>query len=231
MPWIHSRFVPAPFLLLLLPATFSGMFSVIFTVIFLGSVARRAQADLVSGSRFSSSYSENDELAAPSERHSRRRHSRRSYRSDDSRPGSYGSGRDFGLGVQLGEPTGLNAKYWMTRESALQFDASYSFNDYFSLGADYLYHFTDVFPGRVGSQFVPYLGFGLVTFFGTGPYGENDYNRSNGSFDFGFRIPVGVEFLPRRAPIGVWAELAPGLGVVPATFGFIQAVVGIRFYI
>lgn len=172
-------------------------------------------------------------LDAPSDRRSRarRRHSERSYHSDDSRPNSGGSGGAFGLGVELGEPTGLNGKYWLTRESALQFDLSYSFNNYFSLGLDYLYHFTSAFRGRVGSQFVPYLGFGLVSFFGTGQPGENYYNPGNGNADFGFRIPVGIEFLPRGAPIGVWAELAPGLGVVPATFGFIQAMVGIRFYL
>lgn len=174
--------------------------------------------------------SEDDGLDAPSDRHSHSR-ARRSHSEERSRYSSSGAGGDFGLGVQLGEPTGLNGKYWLTRQSALQFDASYSFNEYFELGFDYLYHFTDAFRGRVGSQFVPYLGFGLVSFFGTGYSGENDYNRPSGNADFGFRIPVGLEFLPHGAPIGVWGELAPGLGVVPDTFGFIQAVVGIRFYI
>ena len=44
------------------------------------------------------------------------------------------------------------------------------------------------------------------------------------------RIPLGAEWNPRSAPIGVYAELAPGIGLAPGTFGFVEGGIGARFY-
>lgn len=171
------------------------------------------------------------EFDAPSDRGSSgnyRTHQRpagRSYYNGESR-------HDLGLGLMLGEPTGLNLKVWLTRESALQFGLSYSFNNYFSLIGDYLYHFPAAFASsRGGSQFVPYLGLGMEAFFLSSNNQHGYYYGTNSSFDLGVLVPLGIEFLPHHTPLGIWVELAPGVGLVPATFGFVQAVIGIRFYI
>lgn len=149
--------------------------------------------------------------------------------------GSPETSRPFGLGVILGEPTGVTAKYWVDRRTAIDSTFSYSFNDYFLLYADYLYHFPGVF-GRSStfvSQLNPYIGVGLEFFIQTQDTGNKDrtYFRSDqGSTGLGIRIPLGIEWRPGSPPLGVFLELTPGVGVIPATFGFVQGGVGIRFY-
>ena len=51
--------------------------------------------------------------------------------------------KGFGLGVVLGEPTGISAKYWLTSGGALDFGLGYSFtssNSVFDFYADYVFH-------------------------------------------------------------------------------------------
>ena len=156
--------------------------------------------------------------------------------------GSTGSG-NFGLGVMLGDPTGLSAKYWLGQTSALQFGLAYSWDHYANLLVDYLWHFPSAF-GKGGSAFVPYVGVGGILFVSTGytssydgPYWNGRFwvyapdPRSRGDVGFGVRIPLGVEFLPRTAPLGVFAELVPGVRVVPGADAMIQGALGIRIYL
>src|SRR5258708_2242053 len=58
--------------------------------------------------------------------------------------GSSGSG-NFGLGVMLGEPTGLTLKSWTSGSTAFDVGVSYSFDHYVELLADYLWHFRNAF--------------------------------------------------------------------------------------
>jgi hypothetical protein len=143
--------------------------------------------------------------------------------------------RPFGLGAILGEPTGITGKYWMDHRAAIDGTLSFSFSHYFLIYSDYLYHF----PGAFGhssefvSQLNPYIGVGLELLIQTEDTGRNDrhYFRSDdGSVGLAVRIPLGIEWRPVTAPIGVFVELAPGVGVIPATYGFLQGGVGIRFY-
>lgn len=144
-------------------------------------------------------------------------------------------GRSVGIGVILGEPTGLTLKAWTGRASALNFGLTYSFGSYFIFMTDYLWHFPEAFSqGRVGSQFVPYVGLGAEVFFGdSSPY----YSRTrfrNSTFDsvaFGARIPLGIEFSPQGTPFGIFAEIVPGVGLLPGMFGFVQGGIGARVYL
>lgn len=151
------------------------------------------------------------------------------------RYGSPETSRPFGMGVVLGEPTGITGKYWVDRRSAIDSTFSYSFNDYFLLYSDYLYHFPGAFgrSSEFASRLNPYIGVGLELFIQTQDTGRQDraYFRSDqGSTGLGVRIPLGVEWRPGSPPLGVFVELTPGVGVVPATFGFVQGGIGIRFY-
>ena len=151
------------------------------------------------------------------------------------RYGSPETSRPYGLGVILGEPTGITAKYWFDRRQAIDSTFSYSFNDYFLLYADYLYHFPRAFGRSTEflSQLNPYVGVGLELFIQTQDTGNQDrtYFRSDqGSTGLGIRIPLGIEWRPGSPPLGVFVELTPGVGVIPATFGFVQGGIGLRFY-
>lgn len=157
-------------------------------------------------------------------------HASHSTHSDSVKPS--GDGGDLGLGLMLGEPTGVDLKYWLESNRALHFGLAYSFDHYGQLTGDYLFEFPNVFRGREGAQFVPYVGIGAAFFFGAGYTDDagryHDYHGN--SAGLGARVPLGIEFLPHGTPIGITAELAPGVALIPGTFGFIQGYVGARFY-
>jgi hypothetical protein len=142
----------------------------------------------------------------------------------------------LGVGGELGLPTGLSAKYRLNDQAGVDAGLGYDFNGFFVLRADYLFHF----PGVLGNdnEFVadvtPYVGGGLALLFQTSS--TLDLNRAyfrstQGSTGFVLRIPIGAEWTPHATPFGVYAEIAPGLGLAPATFGLFEFDVGARFYI
>jgi hypothetical protein len=140
----------------------------------------------------------------------------------------------FGLGVVLGEPTGLSAKYWLNSNQAVDFGLAYSFNDFVYIFADYLFHFPHAFGASTEfvSQLNPYVGIGGV-FLGSTVSNRNDnrYFTSGGSSaGLGLRLPLGIEWRPARPPLGIFVELVPGIGIIPSTFGFFEGGIGVRYY-
>ena len=74
---------------------------------------------------------------------------------------NYGQDNGFGIGVIIGEPTGLSAKYWLNDIKAVDFGLAYSFvrkHSAVSLHADYLYHAFDVIKSNY--RIPIYYGFG-----------------------------------------------------------------------
>lgn len=148
----------------------------------------------------------------------------------------------LGLGLMLGEPSGITGKYWLSRTNAVDLGMAYSFNNYFAIMSDYLFHFPNAFSptakGDLKGQFVPFIGFGAILFVNSAasnsfPQNSNQhfFTDSNGnSAALGLRVPLGVEFLARKAPLGVYVEVDPGVGIIPDTFGFVEAEIGARFY-
>lgn len=151
-----------------------------------------------------------------------------------SRPSGSATSGDIGLGAMFGEPTGLTLKSWTSRRTAFDVGVAYSFSGFFEILGDYLWHFPGAFAnasrGRVSSEFVPYVGIGVEAFFDTEDANAGG-RRDSSNAGFGLRLPLGLEFLPTGAPLGVFAEIVPGLGLAPATFGFLEGVVGARFYL
>lgn len=125
--------------------------------------------------------------------------------------------RGFGLGIMLGEPTGLNAKIWTSPQNAVDAGLAWSFRGegFVHIHADYLWHF----PRAINSteRFVLYAGAG---------------GRLIGGHDsvLGIRIPLGIAWWPRNAPLDVFLELAPILDLAPATELEMDGAIGIRFF-
>jgi hypothetical protein len=126
--------------------------------------------------------------------------------------------RKFGLGVVLGEPTGVSAKLWLGQTSAMDGVVAWSFanNPSVTLHADYLVHFFDVFSLKEG-RLPLYVGIG-----GTISIAPES--------DFGVRIPVGVTYLFDTIPLDVFLEAAPIFLFFPATTFDFSGGIGIRFY-
>jgi hypothetical protein len=143
----------------------------------------------------------------------------------------------FGLGVILGAPTAISGKMFLGGDRAIDGGLAFAVSDYLLLYGDYLGHF----PGAFGNQnaFVsrlsPYVGAGAVVVIITNNSSGRDYdgryfNRRGDSFALGARIPVGIEWIAPKFPIGVSLEIAPGIVLFPATQAFIQAGLAIRYY-
>lgn len=128
-----------------------------------------------------------------------------------------GQERGFGLGIMLGEPSGINAKLWVSSQNAVDAGLAWSFrNDgYIHIHADYLWHFPHLISST--ERLVLYAGIG---------------GRLGGGHDaiIGARIPIGIEWWPKDTPLDIFLELAPILDLVPATELSMNGGIGIRFF-
>lgn len=131
----------------------------------------------------------------------------------------------FGLGVIVGEPTGLSLKYWLDDERAIDGAAAWSFseNDSFQLHGDYLIHNFDL----LGVDEMPcYYGLGArLKFKDSDGRGRNEDHAI-----FGIRFPLGITYLFDEVPLDVFAELVPVLDLAPDADVDINAAIGLRFY-
>ncbi len=134
--------------------------------------------------------------------------------------------RGFGMGIVLGEPTGLSAKLWTSSDNAFDFAAAWSFKKYHHndnlndgsllLQADYVWHFFNLMP--VSSGKLPlYIGIGGRVVLADDPR-------------FGVRIPIGIDYLFADAPIDVFLELVPILDLSPETDFGVSGGLGIRYW-
>jgi hypothetical protein len=126
--------------------------------------------------------------------------------------------KGFGAGIILGEPTGLSGKYWVSPTNAVDAGVAWAFTKkgFFHLHGDYLWHFVDAIEST--ERFVLYAGVGGRLGFG------DDKTR------VGVRIPGGIAFWPKGAPIDVFLEVAPILDLIPATKLSGNGGLGIRYF-
>lgn len=137
--------------------------------------------------------------------------------------------RGFGLGVMLGEPSGISGKFWVSKRSAIDFGfglsvggdrIAYHGNNDFTrvhLHMDYLYHFFDVIKASLE----------VPVYFGTGPRFNfaGDYGSS-----FGWRGVAGIAWLVQKLPIDIFVEAVPVFQVGHKTGLGIEGGVGVRYF-
>lgn len=136
----------------------------------------------------------------------------------------------FGMGLILGEPTGLSAKLWTSKENAFDFGLGVSvggdrikYKGNYNRGSrihfhmDYLWH---AFNAINSAERFP-LYYGIGGRFNTG----GNYEGS-----FGVRGVFGIAWFPRSTPIDVFLELVPVFQVTPLTGLGIDAGLGIRYF-
>lgn len=135
----------------------------------------------------------------------------------------------FGVGVVLGEPSGLSARWWLNPSyDALDFAVAYSFDSYFLVNADYKLHFPSWFRSTLAGRkgVIPYFGLGAGLGVGRGPANTVGDTR----VFVGLRLPIGVHWQIQQSPLAVFFEVAPGLGMAPSTSAFVQIGIGLRYF-
>ena len=124
---------------------------------------------------------------------------------------------NFGIGIILGEPTGVSAKLWTSSTNALDFAAAWSFkgDGHLLLQADYVWHspLTRTSSGKLNL----YYGIGGRVIFQDDPL-------------VGARIPVGLDYKFTSAPVDIFAELVPILDLAPSTNFNLGGGIGVRFW-
>jgi hypothetical protein len=125
----------------------------------------------------------------------------------------------FGLGIILGEPTGISGKLHLNNTSSVDAAIGWSYYKYGSLHihADYLSNIT-----TLTEEVSFYIGAG----------GRIKIKNKDKQEDtkLAIRIPVGLTFEPNSIQIDVFAEIVPMLDLVPSSEFSFNAAVGIRYY-
>jgi hypothetical protein len=119
-------------------------------------------------------------------------------------------------GVVIGEPTGLSAKYWVSRRNAFDLGVGWSFADKgrFDINGDYMFH-PYYFPSKYG-DFPVFIG------------GGGALRLGNNTF-FGLRFPFGADYLLNRVPLTLFAQLAPIMEVAPEVDFRLEGGIGVRY--
>lgn len=133
-------------------------------------------------------------------------------------------GDRFGLGIILGEPSGLSAKGYFSPRVAGDLIVSWSFvHDALIIVGDVLYDFVDI-PVNTRSFTLPfYAGVG-------GMIGFIEKGNDDGKTFVGVRVPVGVAMQFTNYPIEVFFEVAPGIELAPSTDPDVTGGIGARFF-
>ena len=133
---------------------------------------------------------------------------------------AYAAGGPFGLGIIVGEPTGLSGKLFLSDANAIDGAVAWSFSgdNSFHLHGDYLYHNYTLFDVEKG-KLPLYFGIGARINF-----------REDADDNIGIRIPVGLTYLFDGAPFDVFVEVVPVLELTPDTEFELEGAFGGRFY-
>lgn len=150
-----------------------------------------------------------------------------------------GSSRNFGLGIQFGDPTAITGKAFIGGENAIDFglglgglgyNRCWDHDHYHSCGgrygqdlsvhADLLWQENLV---RHTAKLDWHIGVGGRMIF------WNTFD--GGDVNFIVRMPVGLDLtFARPSFLELFFEVAPGLGIVPFAWLDLDAAIGVRFY-
>lgn len=149
---------------------------------------------------------------------------------------SFAQGSGLGLGIMLGEPTGISGKVWLSGDRAADFGLAWGGwgrgNGYFHVHGDYLFHnfnLINVSQGRLALHYGPGLRFRSWS---GGRYWVNGryYDTRGSHARLGVRFPVGLTYLFDGAPVDVFLEVAPTLDLIPGTSFDVDAALGVRYW-
>jgi len=124
----------------------------------------------------------------------------------------------IGLGIILGEPTGVSLKSWIGRREAFDVAVAWSFEGEgaIHIHADYLFHNFRLFNIEKG-DLVFYYGIGVRI-------------KTVNKTQVGVRFPFGLSYLFEKDPLEIFFELGPIMNLTPKTLFRMTTGVGVRYY-
>lgn len=133
--------------------------------------------------------------------------------------GEYLGARGLGIGIVVGSVNGLSIKNWVSREHAFQFDLNWDLSyGALGIGAAYLIHNFSIIEAD-NNKFPLYFGI----------KGWADF--ASGGITAGIQVPLGISWVPRNAPIDVFAQIEPGISIIPSMRFSPGGGIGIRFWL
>ncbi len=151
-------------------------------------------------------------------------------------PLAWADGGPLGLGIVVGDPTGITGMYKVGSTTAI--DAAIGLDDFGIDGvyvhADYLFILPNLLSGGSASL-SPYLGPGafLVLGRGDGDRGGSGSGSSGGGgkdSGAGLHVPFGLSLEFRRVPLQIFLELSTQLQIVPDLDFDLGGALGFRYY-
>jgi len=128
--------------------------------------------------------------------------------------------RPTGLGMIIGEPTGVSFKHWLSRKTAFDAGFAWSFagrGEELHIHADYLWHMPLRSADPVVRRTNFYVGIGGRVRF------ENDSR-------VGARVPLGLVHFIKDTPLDVFIEVAPIMDLAPETDLSANGGIGLRYF-
>lgn len=125
-----------------------------------------------------------------------------------------------GLGIIIGEPTGVSFKHWFSTKNAIDAGLAWSFagrGEELHIHADYLWHIPLRSSDPVIRRTNFYIGIGGRVRF------ENDSR-------FGARVPLGLVHFIKDTPLDVFIEVAPIMDLAPETEVSANGGIGLRYF-
>jgi hypothetical protein len=142
--------------------------------------------------------------------------------------------RGFGLGIIVGEPTGISFKNYLANDRAIAGAVAWRLwhGSAFHVHADYLFHNRTLLNVPRGSLPIYYgVGARARTWTGGRYWRRGRYHEFTGTrFDLGIRIPVGIAYEFDGAPLDIFLEVVPILDLIPATRLDVNGGLGVRFW-
>ncbi|MBI4651928.1 DUF3996 domain-containing protein [Candidatus Desantisbacteria bacterium] len=132
--------------------------------------------------------------------------------------------RKLGLGIILGEPSGLSGKMWTGPDIAIDGGIAWSTgnNNNLNLHFDYLVHnFNKLNELNMNKDIILYYGVGT---------GIKFITDKNADTKAGIRIPIGINYLFSIDPIEIFLEVVPILDLIPGSEFKMNAGFGVRYY-
>jgi hypothetical protein len=127
--------------------------------------------------------------------------------------------KNLGVGIKLGEPTGLTFKYQMNQRNALDFTlgSSITGSNGLHISLNYLYHYYNVIKTQQDVNLFWGFGARLVT-------------KAHAESSLGVRGIGGIAYNMAKYPVEIFFETAPVFRLFPTTRLDLDMSVGGRYY-